>query len=316
MYKNMKKIMLICIVGSSCLFSKELIKPIPLNDSYDYNKAILGKKLFFDTRLSHDNTISCANCHLLDDGGDDNLPVSFGIDGKKGTRNSPTVLNARYNEVQFWDGGAENLADQVKGPINDHVEMGSNFKEVIGKLEKDKYYKKRFLFLYKEGITPFSITDAIAEFEKTLITPNSRFDKYLRGDKKALTKDELDGYNTFKDYGCISCHNGINIGGNLIQKFGVIQNVKIKDLGRYNVTKNEKDKFYFKVPSLRNVELTAPYFHNGSVKTLKEAVNFMIKYQIGFPLSQKEVKNIIKFLKTLTGEKVKIIKDNRDEKSN
>lgn len=312
----MKKIMLIFIVGSSCLFSKELIKPIPLNDSYDYNKAILGKKLFFDTRLSHNNTISCANCHLLDDGGDDNLPVSFGIDGKKGTRNSPTVLNARYNEVQFWDGGAENLADQVKGPINDHVEMGSNFKEIIGKLEKDKYYKKRFLFLYKEGITPFSITNAIAEFEKTLITPNSRFDKYLRGDKKALTKDELDGYNTFKDYGCISCHNGINIGGNLIQKFGVIQNVKIKDLGRYNVTKNEKDKFYFKVPSLRNVELTAPYFHNGSVKTLKEAVDFMIKDQIGFPLSQKEVKNIIKFLKTLTGEKVKIIKDNRDEKSN
>ena len=311
----MYRYILLCIF-STLLFSKELITPIPLNPSFDYQKALLGQKLFFDTRLSGNNTISCANCHFLEDGGDDNLPVSFGIDGKTGVRNSPTVLNARYNATQFWDGRAKDLQEQVKGPIHNPVEMNSNFKEIISKLKKDKKYNNKFLSIYDEGITEFSITDAISEFEKTLTTPNSRFDKYLRGDNTAITKDELDGYNVFKEYGCISCHNGVNIGGNLIQKIGIMDKFKSKDFGLYHLTNKEEDKHYFKVPSLRNIELTAPYFHNGQVKTLKDAVENMIMLQIGYVLKENEINNIVKFLKTLNGDIPKFIKVNNEKINN
>ena len=306
----LKKIILF-ILTFTIVIAQELITPIPYISDYNYKKALLGKKLFFDVRLSRNNTISCASCHLIEDGGDDNNKVSLGIDGKIGTRNSPTVLNARYNSTQFWDGRANNLQDQVKGPIHNPVEMGSNFKEVISKLKKDKDYPKEFLRLYKDGIIPLNITDAISEFEKTLTTPNAPFDKFLRGDKKALDKNELQGYKLFKEYGCISCHNGINIGGNLIQKIGVMENFNTLDFGKFNITKDEKDRFYFKVPSLRNIELTAPYFHNGETKTLKSAVEQMIIYQIGYPLEDEEVENIIKFLKTLNGDTPNIEKDNK-----
>ncbi len=309
-----KKIILLLILIN--LFSQELITPIPQIDTYDYKKALLGKKLFFDTRLSADNTISCASCHLIEDGGDDNLRVSFGIDGQQGTRNSPTVLNARYNSVQFWDGSARDLAHQAQGPIHNPVEMGSNFKEVISKLIIDKSYPMEFNRLYKDGITGLNITDAIAEFEKTLITPNAPFDKYLRGDKKALTSDEINGYKLFKEYGCISCHNGINIGGNLMQKIGVVEDFNTNDLGMYNISKNKSDKFYFKVPSLRNVELTAPYFHDGNTKTLKDAVHLMTIHQIGYLLKDDEIDNIVKFLKSLTGELPTSIKDPNEKISN
>lgn len=304
------KILFLCSI-SVVLFSKELITPIPINPDYDYKKALLGKKLFFDTRLSRDNTISCASCHILEDGGDDNNAVSFGINGQVGIRNSPTVLNARYNRMQFWDGSAKDLATQAKGPIHNPVEMGSNFKEVSEKLKQDEYYKNEFTKLYESGINGLNITDAISEFEKTLTTPNSRFDKFLKGDKKALTTDELEGYKSFKEYGCISCHNGINIGGNLMQKIGVIETFNTVDFGLYNITKVNDDKFYFKVPSLRNIELTAPYFHNGEVKTLKQAVKKMAKHQVGYLLSNNEIANIIKFLKTLTGDAPKDIKKSK-----
>jgi len=288
-------------------FAVELITPIPQIAIYDHQKATLGKKLFFDPRLSKNNTISCASCHDLENGGDNNLPVSFGIDGKTGTRNAPTVFNAVYNSSQLWDGSAKDLATQAKGPIHNPVEMGSNFNEIIQKLSKDKEYKALFSKIYKEGITPFAITDAIAEFEKALITPNSRFDKYLRGDKTALSKDELDGYRLFKTYGCVSCHNGVNIGGNLVQKIGAVKDFKNSDFGLYNITKKEEDRNYFKVPSLRNVALTAPYFHDGRVSTLESAVGLMMKHQVGFVLEDKAFENVIKFLKTLTGEKPKIL---------
>ena len=305
---NIKITKVICtfFLISLTLFSKELITPIPLSVDYDHKKEKLGKKLFFEKKLSHNDTISCASCHFIEDGGDDNLPVSFGIDGKTGTRNSPTVLNAVFNTMQFWDGSAKDLQTQAKGPIHNPVEMASDFQEVISKLKQDENYKKQFLDIYKDGITGLNITDAISEFEKTLTTPNSRFDKFLRGDKSILSEDELNGYNAFKEYGCISCHNGVNIGGNLMQKIGVIEDFKTPDFGKYNITKNEDDKFYFKVPSLRNIELTAPYFHDGKTKTLKEAVEEMIKYQIGFLIEEEEVNNIIKFLKTLTGVQPKI----------
>lgn len=292
------------IIFYSFTFSKELITPIPLNPDYDHKKAQLGKKLFFDTRLSKDNSISCASCHFIDNGGDDNIPFSFGINGKKGTRNSPTVLNARYNFVQFWDGSAKDLQEQAKGPIHNPVEMGSNFNEIISKLSKDDNYKKEFSAIYDNGITGLNITDAIAEFEKALTTPNSRFDQFLRGNKKALSKDELKGYKAFKEYGCISCHNGINIGGNLFQKAGIVKDFKMspKEFGRFTVTKNKKDLNKFKVPSLRNIELTAPYFHDGRTDSLKTAVEYMLYSQVGLTADEKDIDNIIKFLKTLTGE--------------
>lgn len=291
------------------LYSKELITPIPLENIYNKEKAILGKKLFFETKLSYDNTISCSSCHILSDGGDDNLPVSFGVSGKTGVRNSPTVLNSRYNIAQFWDGSASSLKEQAKGPIHNPVEMNSSFEQIVSKLNKDKEYKDSFSTIYKDGITGDNIIDAISEFEKTLTTPNSRFDKYLRGDNNILTKDEKNGYKLFKDYGCISCHNGVNIGGNLFQKVGVLMDYKTNDLGRYNITKMKKDKFYFKVPTLRNIELTAPYMHNGKVKTLQEAVKIMVHYQIGYELEDKDIQDIVKFLKTLTGENIKNIGD-------
>lgn len=297
-----KKIIIIFCLINSLLISKELITPIPINPDFHYKKALLGKKLFFDIRLSKNNTISCSSCHLINDGGDDNLPLSFGIDGKIGNRNAPTLLNARYNSFQFWDGREKTLQEQVKGPIHNPLEMATSFNEIIIKLNKDKYYKKEFMNLYKEEINKDNIAHAIAEFEKTLTTPNSKFDKFLKGDKDILTKDELDGYKLFKSYGCISCHNGINIGGNLIQKIGAIKDYNTHDLGKYYITKNEEDKFYFKVPSLRNIELTAPYFHDGKIKTLKKAVETMMKHQVGYVIDEKEIKNIIKFLKTLTGD--------------
>ncbi len=298
----MNRVLIWFFILISYAVSQELIVPIPQEVEYHQQKASLGKKLFFDVRLSRDNTISCANCHFLLEGGDDNVAVSKGIDGKQGTRNSPTVFNTRYNSVQFWDGRAKDLVEQVEGPIHNPVEMGSNYKEIISKLSRDKDYPREFLLLYKDGITRYSIDNAISEFEKSLVTPNSRFDTFLRGDKKALTKDELAGYMLFKEYGCISCHNGINVGGNLMQKIGVVESFDTVDFGKYNHTKKEEDKFYFKVPSLRNIELTAPYFHDGKIKTLKDAVEKMAIHQIGYPLKNEEIENIISFLKTLTGD--------------
>lgn len=307
----MYKIFLLLFLSISYSFSNSIITPLPLDPNYNYKKALLGKKLFFDTRLSHDNTISCASCHLLKDGGDDNRPLSIGIDGKKGTRNAPTVLNARYNKLQFWDGSAKSLEEQINGPIHNPVEMASNFKEIISKLKKDEKYHKEFKDLYSDGITKSNITNAISEFEKALTTPESKFDNFLRGDKTALNSDELNGYQLFKDYGCISCHNGINIGGNLLQKIGTIEEYNTSDFGLYNITNNKEDKFYFKASSLRNVELTAPYFHDGSIKTLEAAVNIMIKHQVGFLIDEKEKNDIIKFLKTLTGKTPKFLRENK-----
>lgn len=185
--------------------------------------------------------------------------------------------------------------------------MGTNFNEVVLKLKNDDFYKKEFNRLYKNGMVEENIKDAIVEFEKALTTPNSKFDRYLRGEKNSLNKDELKGYTLFKDYGCISCHNGVNIGGNIMQKIGILEKFNTDDYGLYNITKNEEDKYYFKVPSLRNIELTSPYFHDGRVNTLDEAVKVMLQLQVGFPLEEENIENIVKFLKTLTGEKPKII---------
>jgi cytochrome c peroxidase len=287
----------------------EPIKPIPIDVKLDAKKVALGELLFNDKRLSKDNTIACVNCHSLSLGGVDRQQVSTGIGGNKGRINAPTVFNSSFNFRQFWDGRANSLEEQTVGPVHDPKEMGSNWPEVVGKLSKDSTIFAHFKEIYADGVQTKNIQDAIAVFERSLTTPNSRFDKYLRGDKAALSPDELKGYQLFKSYGCVACHQGVNAGGNMFQVFGVMGdyfakrgNVTEADYGRYNVTKNEADKHMFKVPSLRNVALTAPYFHDGSAKTLPEAVDVMFRYQLGRPAPQADKDLIVKFLGTLTGE--------------
>ncbi|RXK05264.1 cytochrome-c peroxidase [Halarcobacter bivalviorum] len=288
------QIAIVYLLGSS-------IEPIPQTVEYNYEKALLGKKLFFDPILSKDNSISCATCHDLKNGGDDGLKFSVGIDGQIGDINAPTVLNSFFNFRQFWDGRAHNLEEQALGPIENPVEMGHDFAILVKKL-KVTTYNKDFKKIYIDGITKENLADAIAEFEKTLITPNSAFDRFLKGDETAITSFEKEGYELFRSKGCISCHNGVNIGGNLYSKFGMIVDIDSKHLGKYNITKNEWDKYYFKVPSLRNISLTAPYFHDGRYDTLKEAVKTMSLVQLGRPITEKEIEKIVAFLKTLNGE--------------
>ncbi len=288
------------LVISISLFA-EPIEPIPLKADYDKKIAALGKQLFFDPIVSKDGTISCATCHHLDNGGDDNLKFSFGINGQEGVINSPTVYNAVYNFRQFWDGSAKDLQEQAIGPIENPIEMGNSFENLIKTLTASKY-KKQFEALYSEGITKETITHAIAEYEKALITPNAPFDQYLRGDNNAISEDQKEGYALFKSKGCISCHHGQNVGGNLYNKFGVMESAKSADLGRYNVTKKSRDKYFFKVPSLRNVAKTSPYFHDGRAASLTDAVKLMARYQLGQPISEDEVMKIVAFLTSLNGE--------------
>lgn len=289
--------------------SEEPIRPIPQTIKLDAKKVALGDKLFHDKRLSKDNTISCASCHPLERGGVDGGVGSTGINGVKGPINAPTVFNSGFNFRQFWDGRAGSLEEQAAGPIHNPKEMGSNWNEVIGKLSGDAALVAMFKDAYADGLQPKNVQDAIATFERSLITPNSRFDRYLRGDSAALKEDELRGYQLFKNYGCVACHQGVNVGGNMFQVFGVMGDyfakrggVKEADLGRFNVTKNEADRNMFKVPGLRNVALTAPYFHDGSAKTLNDAVDVMFKYQLGRVAPQQDKELIVKFLHTLTGE--------------
>ena len=226
-----------------------------------------------------------------------------------GTINAPTVLNSGFSFSQFWDGRAETLEEQVGFPLQEHSEMGSTWEEVISKLRQSQKYIRDFQQSYADGIRREHIQDAIAVFERSLYTPNSRFDRYLRNPNSVLTAKEQEGYHLFKTLGCASCHQGINVGGNMYQKLGVMApyfsdrgNVTKADFGRFNVTGDHNDLYMFKVPTLRNVELTAPYFHDGSANSLEEAVRMMAKYQLGRKLSSEEVELIVAFLKTLTGE--------------
>lgn len=290
--------------------SDEPIKPLPTNIKLDAKKVLLGERLFNDKRLSGDNSLSCASCHNLAKGGVDGLQSSIGIRGTKGPINAPTVFNSSLNFRQFWDGRANSLEEQTSGPVHNPKEMGSTWKEVLAKLSKDAALVDQLKQSYPDGLEEKNIQDAIAVFERSLTTPNARFDKYLRGDKSAINDDELRGYQLFKSYGCVACHQGVNVGGNMFQTFGVMGdyfakrgNVTDADYGRFNVTKNPADKHVFKVPSLRNVALTAPYFHDGSAKTLGDAVDVMFKYQLGRPASPQDKELIVKFLHTLTGER-------------
>ena len=289
----------------------EPIRPIDLSLPYDEAKAALGFKLYHDTRLSVDNTVSCASCHGLNTAGVDNKQYSEGVEGKLGGVNAPTVYNAVYNFVQFWDGRATTLADQAAGPPVNPVEMASpNFDAIVAKLNKDKKFVREFKKVYPEGLSQATITDAIEQFERTLITPNSRFDKYLRGDKTAITAEELEGYELFKKYNCATCHVGKNLGGESYELMGLRKHyfadrgleLTEEDNGRFKQTGVERDRHRFKVPGLRNVALTWPYYHDGTRTSLKEAVCAMGTYQSGVELTDEEEDKIVAFLNTLTGE--------------
>ena len=290
----------------------EPVRPIVGEPEVNPLKVELGYALFHDPRLSVDNTISCASCHSLDTGGVDNHQYSHGVEQRLGGVNAPTVYNAVYNFVQFWDGRAMTLADQAAGPPLNPVEMAStSFDEIIEKLKGDKRYVEMFQTLYpSQGITEATITNAIEEFERTLITPNSQFDKWLLGDNEALTAEELRGYELFKANGCATCHVGVNLGGESYELMGLRRHyfqergmeLTEEDNGRFKQTQNERDRHRFKVPGLRNVELTWPYYHDGSRVTLDEAVRDMALYQGDVELEASEVEAIVAFLRSLTGE--------------
>lgn len=292
-------------------FANETIRPVHDSVEVDLRKVVLGELLYHDNRLSADNTVSCATCHSLETAGVDNLQFSEGIDGQFGGVNAPTTFNAYYNFVQFWDGRAATLAAQASGPPVNPVEMGcKSFDEICEKLNADKNFRKIFLEVYPGGITEANITDAIQEFEKTLLTPNSRFDKYLKGDLEAMSANEIRGYELFKKYNCATCHAGENMGGLSFELMGLRADyfadrgteLTIEDNGRFKETALERDRHRFKVPGLRNIELTAPYFHDGTMKTMEEAVAAMAKYESGVTLTDEETSLIVDFMRALTGE--------------
>lgn len=286
----------------------EPIQPIPLEVALDQKKVALGKQLFEDVRLSKNEGLSCLSCHSFSTGGTDRKLHAVG-EKESGATNTLTVFNSGFNPWLNWNGRFESLVAHVDGPFHNSRMMGSNWEDVVSKLRSAPEYSQAFAVNYADGLTQNNIKDAIATYEQSLYTPNSRFDQFLRGNQQALTAAEQKGYQIFKAYGCVSCHQGVNIGANMFQRFGVIGdyfaergNITDADLGRFNVTGKEADRYIFRVPSLRNVALTSPYFHDGSAQTLEQAVAVMAKYQLGRPLAKEQIKLITEFLNTLTGE--------------
>lgn len=291
--------------------ANEPVRPIDAVLEYDEAKAALGYALYHDPRLSVDNTVSCATCHELENAGVDNHQYSHGVNDQLGGVNAPTVYNAVYNFVQFWDGRAKTLADQAAGPPLNPVEMASeSFEQIIAKLQEDSEFAAAFTAVYPDGLTEANITDAIEQFERTLVTPGSAFDKWLLGDDSALTAEQLKGYELFKKYDCATCHAGPILGGLTYELMGHRQDyfgargleLTHEDNGRFKETGLERDRHRFKVPGLRNVEHTWPYFHDGTRETLEEAVRDMGTYQSDVTLSEGETASIVAFLKSLTGE--------------
>ena len=290
--------------------ANEPVRPVAVLD-YDEAKAELGFALYHDTRLSVDNTVSCASCHELQNAGVDNHQYSHGVNDQLGGVNAPTVYNAVYNFVQFWDGRANTLAAQAAGPPLNPVEMASeSFDQIIAKLQKDKKFADAFKAVYPDGLTEANITDAIEQFERSLVTPGSAFDKWLQGDDEALTAEQLEGYELFKKYDCATCHAGPILGGLTYELMGHRNDyfgdrgleLTHEDNGRFKETALERDRHRFKVPGLRNVEHTWPYYHDGTRETLEEAVRDMAIYQSDVTLTPEETDLIVAFLKSLTGE--------------
>jgi len=288
----------------------EPIKVIEPATGLNSKMVELGKKLWFEPRLSKSNAISCNSCHNLAKGGVDNLPSSIGHKWTIGPINSPTVFNAELNIAQFWNGRAKDLKAQASGPIDNPKEMASTHTLAVETINSIDQYKIDFEQVFgRNKITIDAIATAIAEFEKTLRTPNAPFDLWLKGDDNALTSQQKEGYFLFKNIGCTACHSGALLGGNTYQKMGIVKPYKTNnsDIGRAAVTGNDEDKFYFKVPTLRNISLTYPYFHDGSVWSLKEAVYIMGEIQLGNKLSDDDSNKIVAFLESLTGEQPRIV---------
>jgi cytochrome c peroxidase len=300
--------------------ARETFKPIPSavpavkGNAVTREEIELGKMLFFDTRLSASQIISCNSCHNLAAGGVDTGPTSIGHGWQKGPRRAPTVLNAVFNVAQFWDGRAEDLKAQAKGPIQASIEMNATPALVEKTLASMPAYVERFKKAFPEDASPVTfdnITKAIEAFEATLITPASRFDQFLEGNADALTAQEKNGLSLFMDKGCSGCHNGINIGGEAYFPFGVVEKpgaeiLPANDKGRFAVTKTASDEYVFRAAPLRNVALRAPYFHSGQVWSLKQAVGIMGASQLGQRLTDQEEDAIVAFLQTLTGEQPKV----------
>lgn len=286
---------------------QRIVAPHDLNP----DKVALGRTLFHEPGLSGDGTISCASCHCIADGGDDDRRFSLGIGGNEGTHNAPTVLNASLNFKQYWNGRADSLEEQVAGPLHSATEMGSSWEQAVAFLESKRAYRAWFLRIYDDAITADNITDAIVEYERSLVTPESPFDQWLAGNDDALTAKQKKGYAEFKNAGCISCHQGTNVGGNLFQPLGVMVQYfedlseNQANLGRYNVTGDERDLHVFKVPGLRNVAETAPYFHDGSAQTLQDAVRIMYEHQLGMAVDDRTVDNVSAFLRSLSATPAK-----------
>ncbi len=294
--------------------------PTPADNPQTPVKIELGKALYFDPRLSKDGTISCNSCHNVMGGGDDGRPVGVGVKGQRGGRGSPTVWNSAFNTVQFWDGRAASLEDQAKGPLTNPIEMGMESHDaVMMRVKKIPGYLDMFKKAFPKDKEPVSIDNlarAIASFERTLITPDSPFDLYKNGNKKAMTPAAVRGMVLVHQIGCTSCHGGANFNGEGFamgegnyQPFPQVpgsvydkQYDLVSDLGRYEVTKKDDDKNLWRVPTWRNVAVTAPYFHNGKVKTLDEAVRVMAKTQLDMDLKTEQVSDVVAFLNALTGK--------------
>lgn len=288
------------------------IAPAPANNPTTPEKVSLGKMLYHDPRLSSTGTVSCASCHNVMLGGDDNRAGSMGVNAQVGGRSAPTVWNSAFNEVQFWDGRAASLEEQAAGPVTNPIEMGmKSWDDVVARLETIDGYKIAFKKAFgKDTISKDTATKAIAAYERTLITPNSPYDKYVKGNKKALTEQQIRGMNKAVEIGCTSCHSGPAFNGpGTFQKFPIKYNGYLeaqydfkKDKGLAEETGKKEDEHLWKVPTLRNIALTAPYFHNGKVKKLSKAVDLMAKIQLDKDLSDDEIADIVAFLDALTGE--------------
>jgi len=305
--KVMQRMAILGLVsGAALAFAvAEPIQPIVPPADVNLAQVDLGKKLFFDPRLSKSGFISCNSCHNLSMGGSDNLTTSIGHKWQQGPINAPTVLNSSMNVAQFWDGRAADLKAQAGGPIANPGEMGFSHTLAIDMLSSIPEYVNEFKLVFgTDEITIDEVTQAIAEFERTLVTPNSRFDQWLLGDQQAITANELAGYELFKQSGCVACHNGPAVGGSSFQKMGVVEPYQTSNPaeGLSGVTHNDADRFKFKVPTLRNVTMTYPYFHDGQAKTLTAAVDTMGRLQLGKQFTPEENALIVAFLNTLTGD--------------
>ncbi|BBB27198.1 cytochrome-c peroxidase [Amphritea japonica] len=297
----------------------EPISPLQPNLALNPAKIALGRVLFHDPRLSSDNSISCASCHNLSLGGADTGAISFGVNQAAGSANTPTVYNSSLNFVQFWNGRARDLNEQVSGPVHNPVEMNSNWLEIINRLSQDKPLTEQFKIAYIDGISIENIQDAIIQFEHSLVTLNAPFDRWITGDSTALSETQIQGYRLFKSYGCISCHQGRNVGGNMYAYFGAVTDISAyfrdrgtaineTDLGRYTDTHNPADRYLFKVPSLRLASLTPPYFHDGSIAQLSDAITIMGRFQLGRDIPKEHVSAIQAFIESLAGEHPELAK--------